>query len=171
MSASECPHKAIEEQKIYDDFIRMFNKILTNYKEIIVPVQTALQELKMRKFSNNTNVMEIHREQIKLKEQLHVIAGLRTKGFIADAKYQEQNTEINRKIRKLQKDLKMLTTSDDAETLEQIEMLVDFFEKREKIMAEFEEESFSFLVDRIVVHDKKMEFQIVGGLKFTEKIT
>lgn len=171
MSASECPHKAIEEQKIYDIFIRMFNKILTNYKEIIVPVQTALQELKVRRFSNNKNVMEIHREQIKLKEQLHVIAGLRTKGFITDAKYQEQNTEINRKIRKLQKDLKMLTTSDDDETLEQIEMLVDFFEKREKIMAEFEEKSFSFLVDKIVVHHKKMEFQIVGGLKFTEKIT
>lgn len=99
------------------------------------------------------------------------MTGLRTKDFITDAKYQEQNTEINRKIRKLQKDLKMLTISDDDETLEQIEMLVDFFEKREKIMAEFEEESFSFLVDKIVVHDKKMEFQIVGGLKFTEKIT
>ncbi|MCM1509060.1 MAG: recombinase family protein, partial [Ruminococcus flavefaciens] len=55
MSASECPHKAIEEQKIYDIFIRMFNKILANYREIIVPVQTALQELKVRKFSNNTN--------------------------------------------------------------------------------------------------------------------
>ncbi|MCM1509056.1 MAG: recombinase family protein, partial [Ruminococcus flavefaciens] len=50
-----CPYKGIPQSEFYDIFIRMFNKILTNYKEIIVPVQTALQELKVRKFSNNTN--------------------------------------------------------------------------------------------------------------------
>ena len=46
-----------------------------------------------------------------------------------EAKFIEQTTELTAKINKLQSELKKLTQSDDEdETLEQIEMLIDFFE-------------------------------------------
>ncbi len=37
-----------------------------------------------------SNVMEIHKEIVKLKEQTHVLARLKTKGFLDNAKYLEQ---------------------------------------------------------------------------------
>lgn len=71
--------------------------------------------------------MDIHKEIVKLKEQTHVLARLKTKGFLDEAKYIEQTTELTAKINKLQSELKKLTRSDDEnETLDQIEMLIDF---------------------------------------------
>lgn len=77
-----------------------------NYKQVLVLLQAALQDLKLRRFSGNSNVMEIHKEIAKLKEQTHVIARLKTKGFLNNAKYLEQTAKINSKVNKLQSELK-----------------------------------------------------------------
>ena len=116
--------------------------------------------------------MDIHKEIAKLKEQTHVLARLKTKGFLDEAKYIEQTTELTAKINKLQVELKKLSRSDDEdETLEQIEMLFDFFEKRDKLITEFEESTFESIVEKIVVIDQhELEFHLIGGLKFKENI-
>jgi len=76
------------------------------------------------------------------------------------------------KINKLQTELKKLTRFDDEdETLDQIEMLIDFFEKRENPMTEFEESAFESIVEKIVVIDQhELEFHLIGGIKFKENI-
>ena len=69
-------------------------------------------------------------------------------------------------------ELKKLTRSDDEdETLDQIDMLIDFFEKRENPMTEFEETAFESIVEKIVVIDQhELEFHLIGGLKFKENV-
>ena len=131
-----------------------------------------MQDLKFRKFSGKTQVMDISKEIAKLREQTHVLARLKTKGFLDEAKYIEQTTELTAKINKLQAELKKLTRFDDEdETLDQIDMLIDFFEKRENPMTEFEESAFESIVEKIVVIDQhELEFYLIGGFKFTEKI-
>lgn len=97
---------------------------------------------------------------------------MKTKGFLDEAKYIEQTTEFTAKINKLQAELKKLTRSDDEdETLDKIEILIDFFEKRDSPMTEFEETAFESIVDKIVVKSQhELEFHLIGGLKFEEKI-
>ena len=153
-------------------FIRLCNKLWHNYKVILTPLQTALQDLKLRKFSGQTQVMDIHKEVAKLREHTHVLARLKTKGFLDEAKYIEQTNELNVKISKLQSELKKLTRSDDEdETLDQIEMLIDFFERRDKPITEFEESAFESIVEKIVVIDQhELEFHLIGGIKFKENI-
>ena len=170
--ASDCSNGRIADIKIYAAFVRLCNKLLYNYKTVLIPLQTALQDLKLRKFSGKTQVMDIHKEIAKLREQPHVLARLKTKGFLAEAKYIEQTTELTAKINKLQTDLKKLTRSDDEdETLNQIEMLIDFFEMRDKPITKFEESAFESIVERIVViNQHELEFHLIGGLKFKEKI-
>lgn len=170
--SEKCTAKQIEETRITSAFIRLYNKLFYNYRQILVPLQTALHELKIRRFSGNSNVMEIHKEIAQLKEQTHILARLKTKGFLDNAKYLEQTTELTAKISKLQSELKKLTRSDDEdETLEQIEMLIDFFEKRKEPITEFEESVLESIVEKIVVVNRnELEFHLIGGLKFTEKI-
>lgn len=172
MKANLCENGWILESDIYAAFIRLYNKLFYNYKQILVPLQTALQELKIRRFNGNSNVMEIHKEIAKLREQSHVLARLKTKGFLDNAKYLEQTTELTAKINKLQSELKKITRSDDEdETLEQIEMLIDYFEKRENPIKEFDESAFENIVEKIVViNQNESEFHLIGGLKFKEKI-
>ena len=172
INAADCENGIIVESDIYSAFIRLHNKLLNNYKQILLPLQTALQDLKLRNFSGQTQVMDIHKEAAKLREQSHVLARLKTKGFLDEAKYIEQTTELTAKINKLQAELKKLTRSDDEDkTLDQIEMLIDFFERRDKPITEFEESAFESMVEKIVVIDQhELEFHLIGGIKLIEKI-
>ena len=170
--SDRCSNKQISEVNVISAFIRLYNKLYFNYKEILLPSHTALQNLKLRKFSGQAQVMEVRKEIAKLREQSHVLARLKTKGFLDEAKYIEQTAELTAKINKLQTELKKLTRSDDEdETLDQIEMLIDFFEKQDDPITKFEESEFESIVDKIVViNQHELEFHLIGGLKFKEKI-
>ena len=170
--SDRCSNKQISEVNVISAFIRLYNKLYFNYKEILLPLHTALQNLKLRKFSGQAQVMEVRKEIAKLREQSHVLARLKTKGFLDEAKYIEQTAELTAKINKLQTELKKLTCSDDEdETLDQIEMLIDFFEKQDDPITKFEESEFESIVDKIVViNQHELEFHLIGGLKFKEKL-
>lgn len=170
--AEMCMNKRVEEKFIKQSFVRLHNKLWHDYKQILVPLQTALQNLKFRKFSGKTQVMDISKEIAKLREQTHVLARLKTKGFLDEAKYLEQTTELNSKIAKLQTKIKKLNVSDEEdETLEQLDMLIGYFEKRQKLMVEFEELAFESIVDKIVVKNQnELEFHLIGGLELAEEI-
>lgn len=172
VNASDCENGSIPESKIYLAFICLCNKLWYNYQTVLIPLQTALQDLKLKKYSGQTQVMDIHKEIAKFREQTHVLARLKTKGFLDEAKYIEQTNELTAKINKLQTELKKLTRFDDEDgTLDQIDMLVNFFEKMKNPMIEFEESAFESIVDKIVVIDHhELEFHLIGGLKFKEKI-
>ncbi len=99
------------------------------------------------------------------------IARLRTKGFMDEGKYQEQSKELNNKIRKLQAELKKITRSDDEDdVLEQLDMLVDYFEKREHMMVSFEPETFDSMADKITANQNELTFHLLGGIELKEKI-
>lgn len=50
-------------------------------------------------------------------------------------------------------------------------MLIDFFERRDKPITEFEESAFESMVEKIVVIDQhELEFHLIGGIKLIEKI-
>lgn len=172
IKAADCENGGIRESDVYMAFVRLCNKLLHNYKTILVPLQNALQDLKLKKFRSKTQVMSIHKDIAKLREQSHVLARLKTKGFLDEVKYIEQTAELTAKINKLQLELKKLTHFDDEdEVLEQIEMLIDFFEKREQPLTEFEDSAFESIIEKIVVRSQhELEFRLIGGLKFNEKI-
>lgn len=167
---SLCPNQKIAQETIYQMFIMLFNKLHVCCEEILSPLLNSMQELKVKKFSGNTHIIEIQKKSAGLKEQIHVLTTLRTKGFLTDEKYHEQTVELNRKIMQLQKELHRLMKSGDEDgTLEQLEMLTDFFRNRESMMIEFEEETFTFLIDKIVIKSPyEAEFHMLGDLKFTE---
>jgi len=171
-SAKNCSIKQVPEQSFYKAFTALHNKLFYNYKQILAPLQTALQDLKLRRFNGNSNLMEIHKEIAKLKEQTHVLARLKTKGFLDDAKYLEQTSELNAKVNKLQSELKKISHLDDEdEVLDQIEMMINYFEKQENSISEFDESAFEFLIEKIIViNQNELEFHVIGSLKFKEKI-
>lgn len=49
--------------------------------------------------------------------------------------------------------------------------MIDFFERRDNPITEFEESTFESIVEKIVVvNQHELEFHLIGGLKFEEKI-
>lgn len=170
-NTTECSSVRLREKEIEQAFMTMHNKLLYHYRSILLPIQQMLQELKCKKYDGNAQIMDIHKEIAKLREQNHVIARLRTKGFMDDAKFQEQTKELNAKIKKLQAELKKLTRSDDEDdVLEKLDMLIDYFEKREQMMVSFEPDTFDSMVDRITADNTELTFHLLGGIELKEKV-
>lgn len=60
---------------------------------------------------------------------------------------------------------------DEDETLEQLDMLIDFLERREVPFKEFEESAFESIVEKIVVSNNiELSFHMLGGLVLKETI-
>lgn len=169
-NASLCPEKAISQDTFYEAFIQLYNKLLCHYKQILIPLQSALQDLRMRRLGSNSSIVEIYKEIADLKEQIHVLTRLKSKGYLDEVKYLKQTTELTAKINKQQMKLKKLTCQDDEDdVLNQLEILIDYFENRKDMMIQFEKDAFENLIDKIVVKEQRtLEFHLIGGLKLTE---
>lgn len=172
ISAKKCLSKPLSQESVYSAFIAMYNKLKSQYSVIFPPMLSQLQELKNRKFSGNQQYMEIAKEIAKLKEQTHVLARLKNKGFLDEAKYLEQTAEINSKINKLSREQRKIVRSDDEDDMiEQIKDIASIIENGINLMTEFDEVLFESLVEKIIVKDQiTLEFYLYGGLKFTERL-
>ena len=169
--AEDCSSVWITEEKIYAAFIRLYNKLLYNYEDILTPLRIGLWDMMHTDIRGNSSLMDIHKEILKLKEQTHVLTRLKAKGFLETGKYLEQTNEIALKINNKQKEYKrLIENDDDSDTLEQIDMLIDIFENRQEPMIEFEEREFDCIVEKITaMGDGRLQFHLIGGLKLTEK--
>ena len=171
-SARDCPKSRLSQETIYEAFIRLFCKLQNQYSEILIPMLQYMQAFQYRKNGRNSDVIMIHQEIAKLREQSHVLASLRTKGFLNEAKYQEQMAELNRKIGKQQKQLHLLTQNDENdEVLQQLKQLADYFADRKHPMIQFEPETFELLAEYITVHGREsLDFHLIGGLTLKEPL-
>ena len=169
-NAENCQIKQIPEQAFYTAFTAMYNKLKANYSVIFTPMLTQLQELKNKKYGDNNQYIEINKETAQLREHMHVLARLKTKGFLDESKYVEQVTEINARIEKLSRELRKIVRSDDEdEMIEQIKEIASIIENGTDLMTEFDDVMFESLVDKIIVRNREeFEFNLVGGLKFKE---
>ena len=170
--AELCDTPRLPEDEITKAFIRLYNKLLYNYEEILTPLRIGLWDMMHTAIHGSNDIMDIHKEILKLKEQTHVLTRLKARGFLEAGKYLEQTNEIALKINNKQKEYKrLIENDDDSETLEQIDMLIDIFENRHEPMTEFEEREFDSIVERITaMGDGRLQFHLIGGLKLTEKI-
>lgn len=171
-NAENCQIKQIPEQEFYTAFIAMYNKLKANYSVIFIPMLTQLRELKNKKYGGNKEYIEINKEIMQSKEQTHVLARLKTKGFLDESKYIEQITEIQARIEKLNRELRKTVKCDNEdEVIEQIKEIASIIENGTDLMTEFDDVMFESLVDKIVVKNcREFEYNLVGGLKFTENV-
>ena len=171
-NADNCSSKQVSESILKSAFSKLYNKLKENYKIILIPVLNQLGELKLKKFSGDTKIIEINKEIAELKEQSHVLSRLQTKGFIDSALFIEQSTEINGKIDKLSRELRQLTRLDDEdEVIDSVKILINLMEKDNVLLQEFNENIFESIVEKMILKsESELEFQLIGGLKFTERI-
>ena len=171
LNADKCTSMPVSEERIYSAFINMCNKLQQNYRHVLIPLQQTLRELNTRQFRGDAGALELHKEIAALKDQKHVLANLRTKGFLDEQKYAQQVAEAEKKIVRKQRELSRKAKNEENDNvIEQIDMIIDFFEKRTDIMTEPEPAALECLVDRITITGNSAGFEITGGLKLKEQL-
>lgn len=167
-----CEGISLTQKSVENTFTLMCNKLRHIYNDILIPARKTLYELKLRRNSGNSSLLEIYKQIAELKEQQHVLAKMRRKGFMTEEKYQNQLAAIDSKIIKLNRELRKISRNSDEDTaIEQLDILIDVFEKMAEDMDCFDKELFTLIVEKMIILDnEKIEFHLIGGLRFTERI-
>ena len=173
----QCNHRyGISEQCenpiIYDKTLRialeaLCDKLHFHAKPIFDRCIKQFELLERMSQNGTITAAQLYEQIAEFKEQKHRLAVLRTKGYITDEKYTSQENEIETEIIKLTSEIDKINSQKDT-AANDMRWLIDIFEKydgsekyRMKILAE--------VVERITVKNNELTFELVGGLKFTER--
>ena len=149
----------------------MLNKIIDNKQILIDNLISNIQTMIKCESKNNRKLYEVDLKIADLGEQNYVISRLHSKGLLDDIEYNSQSTNINNQITELRLKRKLILKEDScSEWLKEIEELNEIISLH-NYGEKFSEELFSSIVKRIVVKDNAtLQFELLGRLKFTEKI-
>lgn len=150
----------------------MYNKLKQNEGIVLKPVLRQLEDLNTALQRDNPAMLAINQAIAQAAEQSHKISVLQTRGLLdADAcatKLQGLNaqmTQLRRERRRLMKN------EDIEETASTIRRTVDIVRCGPEQIAQFDEELFHDLVERITAESQTcLRFRLYGGLELTEQL-
>lgn len=167
-----CSSQRIPENKIYESFIKMYNKLKKHYEIILLPMLSQLEKLQEIKNRENIEIREINKQIAELSEQNHVMNGLLTKGILDSALFISQTDEINQKIRKLKlAKSSMLAECSADNPMDKTEELIEIIENSQDYIVDMNETLFGEIVDSIIAKDNNsIDFILINGLRLTERL-
>ena len=169
---SKCGMQQIPESKIYNAFIRMYNKLKRNCDKILSPLLSDLTALKKQANAENVQIAEINSKLAELANQNRVLKDVESKGYLDSDIFIQQSNELKAKMLWLRHEKQLLMTNDeDDETIALTQTIIYIVQNGDNYIAEFPPELFGGLVEKVIVESKEqVRFLLKNGLKLTEYI-
>lgn len=167
---TKCSIKAVKEQYIQEAFIDMYNKLVGNYKILLLPM---LEDLKKLNYSikYETQLQYINNQIKELREQSYILSKLKSKGTIDSAFYIEKNHIIIKEINLLKNQYSNLTGSHDNKKMYYTEKIINFIENNKEYIECFREEFFNEIVEKVIIKSpKEIVFKLINELELIEYI-
>lgn len=166
-----CNGETIRNDDLEQTFAVLYNKLKYGCKDILIPARKALNDIRIRKLGSSNSISELYKQIADIKEQQHVLTSMRKKNFLTEEKFQAQTAALDIRLMKLNSDLRRQSkNSEEDDILAQLDILIDCLENMADIET-FDENIFEIITEKMVVLDEeKIEFQLIGGMKFTERI-
>jgi site-specific DNA recombinase len=165
----KCKMTAVQEDIIQQAFILMWNKLSSNYKEILYPFLESLKRLCADE-KKEREIIECNEKIIELSKQSHILSGVVAKGYIDSAIFIEKHTALQIELDAMRKKRKVLLDESGFETeIFNTEHLIRLFEMHPEIQDDYCEELFLQSVDQIIIRGRKtVTFQLKNKLEFSE---
>lgn len=167
--SKKCSQKAIRQDIIEELFIRLWNRMATNYEEILYPMLAALKTVRDNP-QIEQELSELENQIQELKKQSHMLRKVLTMGGIDSAFFIKKRNELDQNLEKAwrrHRNLREQRTYDWK--IRQTEFLISVFKNRPPIIEQFDEELFNLIIEQITVYpEKRLEFQLKNGLNLEE---
>ncbi|MEG0361834.1 MAG: recombinase family protein [Longicatena sp.] len=92
-----CSMKSIRDDLIKTAFITMWNKLVSNYTDILYPLLDGLKELRVDP-EQQKEILELNNKITELMEQSHILSRVVLKGYMDSAIFMEQQNTLNVQI-------------------------------------------------------------------------
>lgn len=166
-----CPAGYYSEERIYDGFITMVNKLRFGEERILDQVISKLDSAAVLYKRNNSTAGKMSQSIAELNAKLVMLEQLRAKGYLAIEIYQAQARDIQKQIGELKSERKSAFESTIQDMLDEVTKLRSLLNEIEEPLEEFNEKLFYEMVKDITISKQdEMTVTVLGGLKFTELI-
>ena len=166
---TKCETHYYREERIYDAFIRMVNKLRFSGKGILEESLRLLDLAILMQKKNNTKALEASQSLAGLHSKLLVIEQLQSKGYLTPEVYHSQTKDIYNQISRIKNQRAELLESKFEELQKELKELKARLDVYEYPIEQFDEELFRYIIRTITI-DKQgtITFTIIGNLSFSE---
>ena len=167
--SSKCSLKAVREDIIKWAFTTMWNKLISNYDEILLPLFKSLKALRVDQ-EQEKQIGECNNRIMELTEQSHILSRVISKGYIDSAVFIERQNVIMQEIAAAKKKRAFLLDNNgfDKEII-QTERLLELIRNNLTIIEDYDEELFLQAVDQIIIQKNQIIiFRLKNSLELSE---
>ena len=167
--SKKCSQKAVREDVIQAAFLTLWNRLASNYEEILLPMLAALKAIQGNP-EQDREIQEIEQNIQELKRQGYRLGRGLAEGSISSAIFIERQNQIEVQLEAYRRRLRQLQGQKAFEwEISQTEYLINVFRNRPVILEAYDEELFLLLVDQItVLPGRRLVFQLKNGLELEE---
>ena len=169
--STACNSNYYSEERIYDGFITMVNKLRFSEDNILGLIISRLEMTLMAMKRNNLAAKDLSKSIADINAKLLMLEQLRAKGYLAPEVHQAQVQELNAELAKLKDARQDEFNSRAAIMLEEVRKLKSLIFELDEPLEAFDEKLFMEIVKSIQINkDDEMSVELLGGLRFTERI-
>lgn len=165
----KCSMVAIREDIIQNAFTSMWNKLSSNYTEILSPLLESLKRLRADE-QQEREIGECNDKIMELSKQSHILSGVAAKGYLDSAIFIEKQTALQIELDAMRKKRKALLDDSGFENeIFYTEQLIGLLESQPGIQDTYREDLFLETVEQIVIREGKIViFRLKNRLELSE---
>lgn len=170
--AVNCPNGRIREDLILNGFVHMYNKLTAHQDDLLLPALEQLKFAQQHGSHENALLGQLHHALAQAAQEQHHISTLVAAGLLDEAVCTQKRTEIHNRIQHLNHQKEALQHNAQlADTIRQLEDLVDFLHTAPSPLQAFDSDLFYKLVQRIEIsHSGTVQFLLPGKITLTQKL-
>ena len=165
----KCSLKAIREDAIQQAFTTMWNKLISNSTEILIPLLDTLKKLRMDE-QQEQDIGDCNDKIMELMEQGHILSRLISKGYIDPAVYIERQNTLTLELGAVKKKREQLLDNNGFDReIAGTELLLEQVKNNPDIMEEYREDIFLQVIDKVIVQkNEQITFRLINRLELSE---
>jgi DNA invertase Pin-like site-specific DNA recombinase len=165
---AKCSQKAVREDVLQQVFILMWNKLVSNYAEILLPLLDVLKKLRIDE-QQEEKIEDYNNKIMELTEQGHILSRLISKGYMDPAAFIERQNTITLELAAAKKKRNQLMDRNGFEQeITGTELLLDLIKDNLGIIEEYNEELFLQAVENVIIKGDRITFRLINKLELTE---
>ncbi len=166
---AKCSQKAVREDDIQWAFTVMWNKLVSNYTEILTPLLDTLKKLRMDE-QQEQEIGECSNRIMELSEQGHILSRLVSKGYIDPAVFIERQNALTLELAAAKKKRGQLLDNNGFEReIAGTELLLERIKNNPDVIEEYREDLFLQTTDKVIVQKNgQITFRLINRLELSE---
>ncbi len=166
---TKCSQKAVREDDIKWAFTVMWNKLVSNFTEILTPLLDTLKKLRMDE-QQEQEISECSNRIMELTEQSHILSRLVSKGYIDPAVFIERQNALTLELAAAKKKRSQLLDNNGFEQeIAGTELLLERIKNNPDVIEEYREDLFLQTTDKVIIQKNgQITFLLINQLELSE---